>query len=114
MLHWNWTMKAEKRNNQNASAPFAPRSRFALPVGLKRRTLPDDIRKVDLLACVIWLRDGCPANRLDQYRQEVALQLWADAEHAEESAEPAKSVVARKRSNAAGFPMTSQVASWAR
>jgi hypothetical protein len=56
--------------------------------------------EADLLALALWLRDGGPANRLEQYRHEVLLQLEASdvALHEERQANVASARESPRRS----------------
>ena len=84
--------------------PITPRRRSTgdapRPAG---RAEPDrivparELVDVTLLASVIWLKDGCPADRLEQYRHEVVAQLEATGMAAELGRERARSGPARRQ-----------------
>ena len=51
--------------------PRRPRERVPPP----RMTPPRRFASADFLAWCLWVQDGCPAEALGRYRDEVALQL---------------------------------------
>jgi hypothetical protein len=66
-----------RKTRARRSASAHPRTRSVAP-RLLQKSMTDLLSAIDCLACMLWMSDGCHANSLDGYRQEVALQLCSD------------------------------------